>query len=451
MSHCNVSFDDFNLQTKETICSLFESENFADVTIVCNDGDQVPAHKFVLSSSSSLLHKMLTNSSNRLQNRNDFIFLPTVKLKELQPLLQFMYLGQTKIGQDSIETFFRMAADLKINLGSPKEGSNKNQAIEGQSEENNDVFLEPTSISNNQEYQETQNMESLNAEIEEYNTSLEKDENDKSETIECFETMEQNNSETISEGLKENESNVIETIAENSEKLDESDNEEVIGAQNLEETFPGLQYDEEKYKKKIVKKLKGRKFNYPADVDADSTICPICKKAYTTIQGMHRHYQATHEQIRYNCEFCDYQGTQPNSLTLHIKYMHTNQVLKCNECNFETPRDQQLKQHIKKYHRQAYKNFPCTLCDFKAISAGDLKKHIEEKHNGTKFPCDRCSYKASTPGHLAYHSKLHCPYCDQVLFSKRDAHMKIHEEEENCQRPGRGRPKSSHKIILDAR
>ena len=262
--------------------------------------------------------------------------------------------------------------------------------------------------------------------------------------------MEQNNSETISEGLKENESNVIETIAENSEKLDESDIKEVIGAQNLEETFPGLQYDEEKYKKKIVKKLKGRKFNYPADVDANSTICPICKKVYTTIQGMHRHYQATHEQIRYNCDFCDYQGTQPNSLTLHIKYMHTNEVLKCNECNFETPRDQILKQHIKKYHRQAYKNFPCTLCDFKGISAGDLKKHIEEKHNGTKFPCDRCSYKASTPGHLAYHSKLHCPYCDQVLFSKRDAHMKMHEEE-NCKRPGRGRPKSSHKLILDAR
>ena len=347
MSHCNVSFDDFNLQTKETICSLFESENFADVTIVCNDGDQVPAHKFVLSSSSSLLHKMLTNSSNRLQNRNDFIFLPTVKLKELQPLLQFMYLGQTKIGQDSIETFFRMAADLRINLGSPKEGSKKYQATEEQAEENNDVFLEPTSISDNQEYQETQNMESLNAIIEEHDTSLEKDENDKSETIECFETMEQNNSETIFEGLKENESNVI---AEKSEKSYDSDNE----AKNLEETFPGLHYDEEKYKKKIVKKLKGRKFNYPADVDADSTICPICKKVYTTIQGMHRHYQATHEQIRYNCEFCDYQGTQPNSLTLHIKYMHTNQVLKCNECNFETPRDQQLKQHIKKYHRQAY-------------------------------------------------------------------------------------------------
>ena len=446
MSHCNVSFDDFNLQTKETICSLFESDNFADVTIVCNDGDQVPAHKFVLSSSSSLLHQMLTNSSSRFQNRNDFIFLPTVKLKEIHPLLQFMYLGQTKIGQENIETFFRLAADLKINLGSPKESSNKNQAVGEQAEENTDAFLEQTSISDNQEYQETQNMESLISETEE-NIVL-SGTNDISETMEKS-LQEENNSEINSEGCNENESNVIETIAENHKDFDEQNNEELSEDQILEESYPSIQYDEEKYKQKVVKKLKGRKFNYPADVDADSTICPICKKAYTTIQGMHRHYQATHEQIRYNCDFCDYQGTQPNSLTLHIRYMHTNQVLKCNECNFETPREQRLKQHINKYHQRASYNFPCTLCDFKGISAGDLKKHIEEKHDGTKFPCDRCSYKASTPGHLAYHSKLHCQYCDQVLFSKRDAHMKMHEEE-NCKRPEtRGRPKSSHKIFRE--
>ena len=77
----------------------------------------------------------------------------------------------------------------------------------------------------------------------------------------------------------------------------------------------------------------------------------------------------------------------------------------------------------------AIANFPCTLCDFKGISAGELKKHIEESHDGTKFPCDKCSYKASTPGHLAYHSKLHCPYCDILLLRKKEAHMKLHEQE----------------------
>ena len=136
-----------------------------------------------------------------------------------------------------------------------------------------------------------------------------------------------------------------------------------------------------------------------------------------------------HKHIRYYCDFCDYQATQPNSLTLHIKQIHTSEVHVCKECNFETNVKQRLKEHTKEYHI-AKSNFPCTLCDFMGISAGDLKKHIEERHDATKFPCDKCSYKASTPGHLAYHiKKLHCPYCDMVLFSKRDSHIKMHEQE----------------------
>ena len=177
------------------------------------------------------------------------------------------------------------------------------------------------------------------------------------------------------------------------------ENEEVI-----EESFLSIKYeDNEVVEKTTAKKHKGKKSNYPDDV--------------------------IHKHRRYYCDFCDYQATQPNSLTLHIKQIHTSEVHVCKECNFETNVKQRLKEHTKEYHI-AKSNFPCTLCDFNGISAGDLKNHIEEKHDATKFPCDKCSYKASTPGHLAYHiKKLHCPYCDMVLFSKRDSHIKMHEQE----------------------
>ena len=431
--HCYVAFDDFNLQTKETIGSLFKSDNFADVTIVCNDGDQVPAHKFVLSSSSSLLHQMLLNSSSRFQNRNDFIYLPTVKIKELKPLLQFMYLGQTKIIQENLETFFRLAADLKINLGSPKSPiiAQQKEDKENESLEQYDgVFLETTPRSNNQE---SQNMDCLNTASEKEEESLVHPEFYDDNETEPSSNMENNsyNSDNYShEPLDEYDSNRVAPQEENNleeDKADEPDTE-VIGEPNLEETFLSIKCEDKIVEKKTVKKLKGRKFNYPADVDSNSKVCPICKKVYNSIQGMQRHYQATHEKIRYNCDFCDYKGTQPNSLTLHIKQIHTNEVHTCNECNFEAKSKQKLKEHTKKYH-MAIANFPCTLCDFKGISAGELKKHIEESHDGTKFPCDKCSYKASTPGHLAYHSKLHCPYCDILLLSKKEAHMKIHEQE----------------------
>ena len=373
MSHCSIAFDDFNLQTKEAIGSLLASGNFADVTIVCNDGDQVPAHKFVLSSSSSLLQQMLTNSSSRFQSRNDFIYLPTVKLKELKPLLQFMYLGQTKISQENLETFISLAADLKINLGSPK---SQMKAQQKEDQDHNELVNEYDTAINNKI---SQNMECLNTATEIEETPDIFIGNDSSSSVE---PLEENNLEEV--------------------EADE-ENEEVIG--KPEETFLSIQYEDNKVvKKKTEKKLKGRKSNYPDDV--------------------------IHKNIRYYCDFCDYQATQPNSLTLHIKQIHTRDVHTCKECNFETNIKQRLKEHTMERHF-AKSNFPCTLCNFMGISAGDLKKHIEEKHDATKFPCDKCSYKASTPGHLAYHiKKLHCPYCDMVLFNKkRDSHIKMHEQE----------------------
>ena len=114
MSNRNVALDDFHFHSQSTIRKLFESDSFADVTIVCNDGDYIPAHKFILSSSSSVLHQMLLGYANRYQPRNDFIYLPTVKKADLIPLLQFLYLGQAKIKQENVETFFRLADNENV-------------------------------------------------------------------------------------------------------------------------------------------------------------------------------------------------------------------------------------------------------------------------------------------------------------------------------------------------
>ena len=140
--------------SQSTIRKLFESDSFADVTIVCNDGDYIPAHKFILSSSSSVLHQMLLGYANRYQPRSDFIYLPTMKKADLILLLQFLYLGQAKIKQENVETFFRMAADLKINIGKPEEAINGAKNKEEIQPKNNypdlneqDIYFETTSVS----------------------------------------------------------------------------------------------------------------------------------------------------------------------------------------------------------------------------------------------------------------------------------------------------------------
>merc|ERR1712126_70535 len=81
---------------------------------VANDGTMIPAHKFILGSSSSILEKMMTSTLVNNIN-NSLVFLPTVRQEDLLGVLSFMYFGEAKVSQDKLEGFFRLAADLKIN------------------------------------------------------------------------------------------------------------------------------------------------------------------------------------------------------------------------------------------------------------------------------------------------------------------------------------------------
>jgi len=40
--------------------------------------------------------------------------------------------------------------------------------------------------------------------------------------------------------------------------------------------------------------------------------------------------------------------------------------------------------------------FPCAQCEYTATTAGNLKKHIENKHEGVRYSCYQCEYSATT-------------------------------------------------------
>ena len=61
-----IQWNDF----QENIKSVFEhlrEDNFADVTLVCEDGQQVEAHKVILASSSPFFQSCLEDSSTLTQ------------------------------------------------------------------------------------------------------------------------------------------------------------------------------------------------------------------------------------------------------------------------------------------------------------------------------------------------------------------------------------------------
>ena len=421
MNLCNVSWEDFSKHSKEAFTKLFSSEAFTDVTLVPDDGSPIQAHRFILSSGSIVLERMFSTASHLESSRGShYIYLPTVQHQDLLSLMEFIYCGETKIRPDRVEKFFRLAADLKINTIN---AANTNDSA-------CNFYMQQDQGFHHEMYEETdandingliKNGSSLSTSIfdedelyrdQEASPELTHAEPDRNVTAVAPEEDFPEDLFQIPEEVQVETTQVNLGFGHNSE--------DVINEKKLEVT---------------VKKLKGRKYEYPEEMESGSTDCHECKKTFHSVAGLQLHYRSIHKKIKYPCDFCDYQGTQKCSLAKHIKAVHAKDYESCQYCPYEAPSKPEIRKHIAKHHPT---NFPCTLCDFKGSIAGDLKQHIEQSHNGTKFPCEKCPYKASTPGHLEYHKKLHCQYCDKVIFSQKDSHMKIHEEE--MKKRGRGRP-----------
>ena len=105
-----LSWKSFKSHLKTTFLHLQQTKNFSDVTFVTQEQVQIKAHKFVLSACSPVLQSLFLKNPHP----NTLIYLHGVKKEELECLLEFMYFGETRIDQDSIDEFLKVANNFKV-------------------------------------------------------------------------------------------------------------------------------------------------------------------------------------------------------------------------------------------------------------------------------------------------------------------------------------------------
>ena len=128
----SLSWNDFEKCASNAFKELLEETDFADVTLVSDDLFQLKAHKVILSSSSSVLKKILQVSPQQ----HPIIFLAGIPYKEMKSLINFMYLGQTEINEDDLNIFMNAAAKLDIR-GLNKEIKHHEREIETENQMKN--------------------------------------------------------------------------------------------------------------------------------------------------------------------------------------------------------------------------------------------------------------------------------------------------------------------------
>merc|ERR1712204_32172 len=107
----NLSSSDFQNSTKDAFMLLKQDTDFLDVTLACEDGKQVKAHKVVLISFSSVFQNILKNNSHS----HPLLYLTGVEEQDVLNILDFIYLGEAKIVQDDLKRFMDIAEKFKIN------------------------------------------------------------------------------------------------------------------------------------------------------------------------------------------------------------------------------------------------------------------------------------------------------------------------------------------------
>ena len=105
-----LKWNDFQENILSSFKDLRLQKEFTDVTLACEDGQQIEAHRIVLTSSSPLFKNLLQAN----KHQHPLVYMRGVKSEDLHAILDFLYCGEANVYQDCLDSFLAMADELKL-------------------------------------------------------------------------------------------------------------------------------------------------------------------------------------------------------------------------------------------------------------------------------------------------------------------------------------------------
>ena len=291
---CTLAWRSYSDHLREALGDMMSSNEFADVTLVTDDKQQIRAHRNILSGCSPVFKSILRIDSN---NTNPVIYLRGIQHSEMESIMQFLYLGEAKLNEERMSEFLMVSKNLEIKYLSTgiemNDQTPSNESVEHDNniaDENMDLDEGITSPFNEDggEYVESQ----VNTKPEIQNKS--------------------SNRRVTTELLSEDE------------KLKCQECERIFNSQ------PALRYH-------TKSKHEGVKY-----------ACNHCDYQATAKSALTIHVQSKHEGVKYACNQCDKQFTQQSGLTTHIQSKHEGVKYACNQCDYQATTQSSLTAHIKR-------------------------------------------------------------------------------------------------------
>ena len=105
-----VHWNDFEGNVKTAFGTLRNDKEFTNVTLACEDGQQMEAHKIILASSSPFFKKILQKSNHP----HPLIYLRGFQSKDVMSILDFLYFGEANICEEDLDSFLAIAEEIQL-------------------------------------------------------------------------------------------------------------------------------------------------------------------------------------------------------------------------------------------------------------------------------------------------------------------------------------------------
>ena len=453
----DLNWHTFNDHILDNMKHLLSSNQFADVTLVCDDNVRIRAHSFVLSACSTVFSNLFNGESQS----NATVFLKDIDQKDLSKILQFMYHGNTTFSVDRMESLIAASKSLEVKEISTEFNNQKEEATFcNDDQQNSKEMISELEITNHVREEETTSEQYIVT-----NTNIT--------------PTQPVSGKYVANSTRSNVCSDCERVFSSFSKMKKHYIKEHQGV-----TFPCDQCDNvytEKYTlsghKKGVHEGQRIKCEYE-DCDKEFNFqssykdhvkkfhlnikqyhnCSKCSYKSTNKTHLKRHIESKHEGLRFECNECGKQFSSKKTLEQHYSFFHDGITQKCSEenCNMEFGIKASLNRHIETVHHDF--RYPCSACEYQATSVSTLKYHVETEHEGLRYECSECGKHFTQQAAVTRHNQTvhkgikehECNRCDfkTSLRQSLETHINaIHEQKQNYE-CDQCEFKTSHKSYL---
>ena len=121
-----LKWNDFQENLNFAFGALRNDKEFVDVTLACEDGSTISAHKVILAASSPFFMEILAKN----KHPHPLVYMRGIGSRELIAIVDFVYFGEAKVDEENLDAFLLLAEEMGLKglTGSAEssEGKTKN-------------------------------------------------------------------------------------------------------------------------------------------------------------------------------------------------------------------------------------------------------------------------------------------------------------------------------------